>query len=185
MTDWNSETVEWYAKKYGEYPTNRLAVDVLDLPSDAVIVDVGCGTGSALRHASSEVINGLLVGIDPVPRMIEIAQERTVDHPSSDRIEYRQGTAESIPVEEDFSDYVFAFDSIDHWNDKEKGFAEIHRILRPGGKLVIVKDGSVPGASNALETLTDEIERFGFKELEQQKLSDEGVVFTIWTFEAI
>lgn len=185
MADWNSETAEWYAKNYGEYPTNRLAVDELDLPMDAVIVDLGCGTGSALRHASSQVSDGLLIGIDPVSRMIEIARERTVDHPGSDRIVYRQGTAESIPIEDDFSDFVFAFDSIDHWADKSKGFAEIHRILRPDGKLVLVKDSSVPGASKVREALVDEIQQFNFKVLDKRQRSGEGVTFTLWICAAI
>jgi ubiquinone/menaquinone biosynthesis C-methylase UbiE len=185
VADWNSDTAEWYAKNYGDYPTNRLAVDELDLPKDAVIVDVGCGAGTALRHASSRVSDGLLIGIDPVPRMIEIAQDRTIDHPGSERIEYRQGTAEDIPVGDDFSDYVFAFDSLDHWDDKEKGFGEIHRILRSGGRLVIVKDGSVPGASDVRETLVDEIQRFGFEVLEQRELTGQGVTFTMWICRAI
>ncbi|MBN1428480.1 MAG: class I SAM-dependent methyltransferase [Anaerolineae bacterium] len=185
MGDWNSDTAEWYAENYGDYPTNRLAVDELDLLRDAIIVDIGCGTGSALRHASSRVSDGLIIGIDPVSRMIEIAREQTVDHPGSDRIEYRQGTAEKIPIEDDSSDFVFAFDSLDHWGDKEKGFGEIHRILRPDGKLVIVKDGSVPGASTACKALVDEIQKFNFNVLNQQQVSAEGVTFTMWTCVAV
>ena len=181
MSDWNSDTAEWYAENYGEYPTNRLAVDALDLPRDAVIVDVGCGTGAALRHAASRVSDGLLVGIDPVPRMIEIAQDRTIDHPGSDRIEYRQGAAENLPIEDNFSDFVFAFDSFDHWVDKDRGLSEIHRILQPDGKLVIVKDGSVPGASGSRDALADEVQQANFRVLEQQQRSGEGVTFTMWT----
>ena len=86
MPEWDSETAEWYAQNYGEYPTNRLAVDALDLPEDAVIVDVGCGTGAALRHAAVKVRRGHLIGIDPVPRMIEIARERLEGHPAAARI---------------------------------------------------------------------------------------------------
>ncbi len=89
MTEWDSETAEWYAAMYGEYATNRLAVDELDLPQNGVIVDVGCGTGSALRHAASIASKGCLIGVDPVPRMIEIARERSFGHPASSRIEYR------------------------------------------------------------------------------------------------
>ena len=114
MTEWDSDTAEWYAANYGEYATNRLAVDELDLAADAVIVDVGCGTGSALRHAASRVIDGRLIGIDPVPRMIEIAREGSDESPASARIEYRVGSAEALPVEDGLADLVFAFDSIDH-----------------------------------------------------------------------
>ena len=41
MSAWNTETAEWYAAKYGEYATNRLAADAVDVAPDAVIVDVG------------------------------------------------------------------------------------------------------------------------------------------------
>ena len=181
MTEWNSETAEWYASNYGEYPTNRLAVDELDLPADAVIVDIGCGTGSALRHAASRITRGSLIGIDPVPRMIEIAQEQTLGHPDSARIEFRVGSAEDVPVEDDSANFVFAFDSLDHWEDIDKGFSEIRRVLRSGGKLVVVKDGAVPGAAEARRTFIATVERAGFVVAEERELNREDITFTFWT----
>jgi hypothetical protein len=56
MSDWNAETAEWYAANYGEYATNRLAADALEVAPDAVIVDVGCGTGSNVQST----LEGLL-----------------------------------------------------------------------------------------------------------------------------
>ena len=182
MTEWTSETAEWYASNYGEYPTNRLAVDELDLPTDAVVVDVGCGTGYALRHASREVTRGRLIGIDPVPRMIEIARERTLDHPDSARIEFRVGSAESLPVENQAADVVFAFDSMDHWPDMERGLEEIRRILRPRGMLAIVKDQAVPGAAEAGRFAADTVGRAGFSAMDKREISGEGVSFTLWTW---
>ena len=73
MDKWNTETAEWYAKKYGEYATNRLGIESLKLKADAVVLNIGCWAGSALRHASLQVIHGTLMGVDPVPRMIEMA----------------------------------------------------------------------------------------------------------------
>ena len=102
MSEWNDETAEWYANKYGEYATNRLAVDALDIHDRSVLVDVGCGAGAALRHAASRVTQGTLIWIDPVPRMIEIARERALSHPHGAGIEFRQGTAEELPVDDDF-----------------------------------------------------------------------------------
>jgi len=93
MSEWNAETAQWYAGKYGEYATNRLAVDALDVAPDAVIVDVGCGTGSALRWVAARASEGELLGVDPVPRMLEIACERAADHPQGHRIEFREGPA--------------------------------------------------------------------------------------------
>ena len=44
----DDETAEWYAKKYGEIPTNRMAVELAGFNSDDVVLDIGCGSGSAV-----------------------------------------------------------------------------------------------------------------------------------------
>ncbi len=180
MTEWNLETAEWYAQNYGEYPTNRLAVDALNLSADAVIVDVGCGTGAALRHAAVKACRGRLIGIDPVPRMIEIARDRLAGHTAAARIEFREGSAENLPVENDRADLVFAFDAIDHWQDVDQGLREIRRILRPQGQLVIVKDQGVPGAGEARRHIAAALERGGFEVVEAREIAGDDVTFTLW-----
>lgn len=182
MTDWDAATAEWYAEKYGEYPTNRLAVDALELQANMVIVDVGCGTGAALRHAAARAFNGLLIGIDPVPRMIELARERTAGHATEDRIEFRQGSAERLPVDDFSVDVVFAFDSFDHWQDKERGLAEVRRVLKSSGFFVAVKDGGVPGGEPARSEFVNAATRAGFLLLSAERLSSEEVEFDLWVF---
>ncbi len=180
MSNWTAETAEWYAAKYGDYPTNRLAVDYLDLPEESSIVDIGCGTGSALRQAAIQVTAGKLIGIDPVQRMIEIAREKTLDHPANDRISFKVGPAEEIPVETDFADFVFAFDSLDHWQDPVLGLREIQRILKPAGRLVLVKDQSVPGAKQAQKTLLKLLNKINFEIFDQQEIAGEEISFSLW-----
>ena len=180
MSEWNAETAQWYADKYGEYATNRLAADALDVAPDAVIVDVGCGTGSALRRVARRVPKGTLVGVDPIPRMLEIARERIARHPEGHRIEFRRGPAEKLPVDNASADLVFAFDSIDHWQDKATGLAEIRRVLRPQGRLVVVKDGGVPGGAKAKRDFLSELGRAGFHVLDEQALAECDVSCTMW-----
>jgi len=182
MSEWNAETAEWYARKYGEHATNRLAVEALDLDPSVVIVDVGCGTGSALRHAAASVARGTLIGIDPVPRMVEIAREGAASHAHGSRIEFRVGSAESIPVEDSTADLVFAFDSFDHWKDKAIGLAEVRRILQPDGRLVVVKDHVVPGGSKARKALRDTRALAGFTACSKQTITAEVVSFTMWIY---
>lgn len=180
MTEWNAEIAEWYADNYGEYPTNRLAIDALGLPMDAVVLDIGCGTGAALRHAAPSVTQGRLIGVDPVPRMIEIANQRTFDRPQSERIEYRLGSAEKLPVEDDVADVVLAFDSLDHWQDTQVGFREVHRVLRKGGRFAIVKDGHAPGEGKARREMTEMLARAGFEVLEQRQVRDDEISLVLW-----
>ena len=177
MSDWNKETAEWYAEKYGEYATNRLGVDELNLFDNVVIVDIGCGTGAALRHASSKVANGRFIGIDPVPRMIEIAIERTENHAARERIEYHVGAAEDLPIDDDVADYVLAFDTIDHWQDVEKGLAEVRRVINAGGRFAIIKDQGVFDASEATKALTRKLEEAGFVIKTMKQISKDDVEF--------
>jgi ubiquinone/menaquinone biosynthesis C-methylase UbiE len=180
MTKWTSETAEWYATNYGDYPTNRLAVEQLDLPDQLTIVDVGCGTGSALRYAAAKVKNGNLIGIDPVPRMIEIAKDLTKDNKTGYMINFKVGSAEDLPVEDSIADIVFAFDSIDHWNDSQQGLKEILRILKPGGRFIIVKDLGVPGAKKDLNTLKQELGTARFDLVKKEVNKTDEVSFALW-----
>lgn len=180
MTEWNSETAEWYAANYGDYPTNRLAVERLDLPDQATIVDVGSGTGSALRYAAAKVTNGNLIGIDPVPRMIEIAKEITKGIETGNPINFMVGSAEELPVGDSSADIIFAFDSIDHWNDIQQGLKEILRILKPGGRFIIVKDLAVPGAKKALNTLKQKLGVAGFGLENEEVIQTDAVGFALW-----
>lgn len=177
MSEWNAETAEWYAKNYGDYPTNQLGVDALELSDNSQIVDIGCGTGAALRHAASKINGGRFIGIDPIPRMIEIAHEWTEDHAAKNRIEFRVGAAEELPIDTNFADTVLAFDSIDHWQDVDLGLKEVGRILKSNGKFVIIKDTSVPGAEQALDTLTTRLESAGYVIRDKRQIKADDVSF--------
>ena len=180
MSTWNAETAQWYANKYGEYATNRLCINELEFEADSTVVDIGCGTGSALRHASSQVTHGILIGIDPVPRMIEIAREQTAIHSAHDRIKFYQGAAESLPVEKGCADFVLAFDSFDHWENPLQGLSEVLRILANGGQFVVVKDAEVPHGFNAKSEFSQSIQHAGFKIIKERFIEDENVSFTFW-----
>jgi ubiquinone/menaquinone biosynthesis C-methylase UbiE len=180
VSEWTAETAEWYAARYGEHATNRLAVDALDVARDAVVVDVGCGTGSALRRIAPRVPEGRLIGVDPTPRMIAIARERASEHPHGRRIEFVVAPAERCPLESDVADVVLAFDSIDHWADRLAGLREVGRLLRSGGRLAVVKDGAVPGATGAKRGLLADLARAGFAVREERVLAEGDVTCTMW-----
>jgi ubiquinone/menaquinone biosynthesis C-methylase UbiE len=178
--EWNDKSAERYARKYGKCATNRLPIEKILLPAFANIVDIGCGTGESLRRAADFVPEGDLIGIDPVPRMLEIAQEETTAHPARDRIEFRQGSAASLPVDDDFADFVFAFDSFDFWGDKERGLDEVRRVLRPEGRFIVVKDCDLPGAKDASLAFVEKLAHAGFRLLSEQLIEEAGVSFTLW-----
>ncbi|MCD8522383.1 MAG: class I SAM-dependent methyltransferase [Saccharospirillaceae bacterium] len=180
MSNWDIKTAEWYAEKYGDYATNKIGVSALKLPEDSTVVDIGCGTGCALRHASEQVTKGALIGIDPVYRMVEIAKENTINHEAAERIRFYQGAAEKLPVNDDIADFVFAFDSFDHWHDKNQGLKEVRRILKPNGHFVVVKDGGLPHGSEAKNALKRALDLAGFELTKEEILEEGDVNCTLW-----
>jgi ubiquinone/menaquinone biosynthesis C-methylase UbiE len=181
MTGWTDETAEWYAASYGEHATNRLAVDALDVARDAVVLDVGCGTGSALRRIAPRVPEGGLIGVDPTPRMFAIARERASEDPNGGRIAFVVAPAERLPFEHGLADIVLAFDAIDHWEDRIAGLREVGRVLRQEGRLVVVKDGAVPGSTGASRELRSDLDRTAFAVLGERALTEGDVTCTMWT----
>jgi SAM-dependent methyltransferase len=181
MSAWSVETAEWYAATYGEPATNRLAVDATDVAPDAVVVDVGCGTGYALRRLAPRVPRGRLVGVDPTPRMLAIARERATADPDGHRIEFVEAPAERLPIETDAADVVLAFDVIDHVEDVAAALAEMARVLGPGGRLVVVKDGGVPGGAAAARRFVGSLARAGLVVVRREVLREGDVRCTMWT----
>lgn len=180
MGSWDNETAEWYAKNYGDYATNIIGVKELNLLTDSIIVDIGCGTGSALRYASNRVTHGSLIGIDPLSRMIEIAKEQTANHDAHDRIMFYEGSAENLPVKDNSSDFVFAFDSFDHWDDHAQGLKEVRRVLKPNGQFIVVKDGGLPDGSEAKKAFKDAMRQGGFTIEEEKDFKESDVKCTRW-----
>jgi len=182
MSEWDAKTAEWYAEKYGEYATNTLAIDALDGITPSYVLDIGCGTGAALRHASIRWTSARFIGVDPVPRMVEIAEERLVGHPRMQSVEFRVGAAEKIPVADCSIDLVLAFDSMDHWSNVDAGASEVARVLIRGGHLVVVKDQGVPGDRDRVVKLFSAEDKL---ELECcQQIQNEDISFTMWVFAA-
>ncbi len=182
MPTWTDETANWYANNYGEYPTNRLGVDAIDFTNVSTVVDVGCGTGAALRHLSSTHPDIELIGIDPVQRMVDIARQRLREHTPPARIEFRVGSAENIPVEDHVADVVLAFDSFDHWQEPDLALAEIRRILRPDGRLVVLEDAGATGGAPSRSRLQKTTAQAGFVLLSQAELTEGDVECAISVF---
>jgi ubiquinone/menaquinone biosynthesis C-methylase UbiE len=112
---WDDETAEQYVAKWGKDPTNRMTVEVAGLRPEDVVVDVGCGSGEAVRVAAEHVVRGRAIGVDPSPAMIRIATEQTRDHACADRIRFVEGPAEKLPLESGSASVVLAINSLHHW----------------------------------------------------------------------
>ena len=101
------------------------------------VVDLGSGAGmDSFIAALSVGQEGRVVGVDMTPEMIELARRLTRDL-GLDSVEFREGLIESIPLESDWADVVISNGVINLCPDKLRVYKEIHRILKPGGRMTI------------------------------------------------
>jgi len=99
------------------------------------VVDVGSGAGFDSFIAAGQVgSDGHVVGVDMTAEMLNKSRE-TAAALGLDNVEFREGLAEALPAEGEWADVVISNGVINLCPDKQAVFAEIRRVLRPGGVL--------------------------------------------------
>jgi SAM-dependent methyltransferase len=113
-----------------------VASEYRTLTSAHTVLDVGCGLGGAGRFLVDRFACSV-IGIDLLPLRVEIAQALTDLTGLADRITYHVADATDLTVDDASVDEVWMLDVALHVRDKPTLFAEIARVLRPGGLLVM------------------------------------------------
>jgi len=99
------------------------------------VVDIGSGGGFDVFVAAQQVApEGQVVGIDMTPEMLDKSRQ-TAAAMGQSNVEFREGLIEDMPVEDGWADVVISNGVINLCPDKEAVFAEINRVLKPGGRL--------------------------------------------------
>ena len=99
------------------------------------VVDVGSGAGFDSFIAAHGVgPTGSVVGVDITPAMLDKSRA-TATRLGLTNVEFREGFAEALPIDDGWADVVISNGVINLCPDKRAVFAEIHRVLRPGGTL--------------------------------------------------
>jgi SAM-dependent methyltransferase len=112
---------------------NPLAIGPIH-PGETVL-DVGCGAGMDLLLAAKRTgPEGHAIGVDMTEPMIERARKSAAEA-GLHHVEVRQGDATALPVEDASIDLVSSNGVLNLVPEKERGFGEIVRVLRPGGRL--------------------------------------------------
>ena len=113
----------------------RAVLEGIDLTGKRVL-DIGCGSGGITRSLAADYGAAQVVGIDVEAPVLEQARRRAKDDDISDRVDFIQVEPGPLPFADGEFDIVFSKDSMIHIPDKESLFADIMRILAPGGWLV-------------------------------------------------
>ena len=98
------------------------------------VVDLGCGPGTDLNVLAEVVTtSGYVIGIDNNASMINKAREQTVHHPG---VKVILGDAHALPLEDSSIDRIRTDRVLQHVEDPSQVLADMHRVLRPGARVV-------------------------------------------------
>jgi ubiquinone/menaquinone biosynthesis C-methylase UbiE len=102
-------------------------------------IDIGCGPGFLTTELTTEVgPNGWVCGLDLSESMLAQARSRGAGLPGAAWLDFRQGDATSLPFADASFDAAVVTQVYEYVADLPTALAELHRVLRPGGRAVIV-----------------------------------------------
>lgn len=116
----------------------RKIVDTLGLRSGEHVLDAGCGAGASAAQIASEY-GARVTGITVSSVGLDMARARARASGLSDQLHFDIGDYHALNFPEDHFDAVIAIESLMHAVDLDKALLEIHRVLRPGGRVAIAE----------------------------------------------
>ena len=121
----------------GHRPVGEQAIALMEIPSDARILDLGCGSGWASRLMAEKAKLGRVVGIDIADEMVQLAAKTSTKFPN---VEFRVASAESLPFEDNEFSHVFSMESLYYYSNMLAALKEVYRVLANGGRFITVVD---------------------------------------------
>ena len=132
----------------------RIVRETLGVASGERILDVGCGPGFYCSELAEDVgPSGSVVGVDSSAPMLELASRRCA---AQAVVELRLGEVVSLPVDDDSFDAALCVQVLEYVADPSVALAEMHRALRPGGRVVVWDVDWATVSLHALDTALTE-----------------------------
>ncbi|MFO7991115.1 MAG: methyltransferase domain-containing protein [Thermoplasmata archaeon] len=119
----------------------RSAVDALDMKGDELVLDVGTGSGQILPWIASELDEGLVIGTDISPKMVNYANDVLKKEGLDDRAKAVYDDIEASKFPDEHFDKIVSTFTFTTVPDPEKAASECARILKPDGRMIVIDTG--------------------------------------------
>jgi SAM-dependent methyltransferase len=128
---------------------NRHVVELVEPGHGERVLDIGTGNGMSLRSIAERTGDGLAVGVDHSAIMCRRATRINADLIAAGRARVCCTASDAIPFEVAFFDAALSVHTLYFWDPAEPHLREIARVLRPGGRFVLVfRPAGAPGTSD-------------------------------------
>ena len=117
----------------------KMAINELKGMQPWLILDVATGTGDFAFEALSILKPNKIIGVDISQGMLDIARQKIAKRKLSEKFEVRLGDSEKLPFGDNEFDAVTVAYGVRNFENLETGLADIQRVLKPGGKAVILE----------------------------------------------
>jgi ubiquinone/menaquinone biosynthesis C-methylase UbiE len=136
----NDHALEWDTTKRSNAPHQLQAMAArLDFPPHALVIDVGTGTGVFVPYVQVKLGElGLVVCVDFAFKMLDIARMKNSNH----SINYVCAEIETVGFSANAFDAAVCYSTFPHFHDKPLALENIHRLLKPGGRIFICHTAS-------------------------------------------
>ena len=131
---------------YGGRYQEIAAAIAAEAPADGAVLDVGSGSGEVLIRLAQLAPTLRLTGVDVDPGMLAIAERKAARLPAGSRPAFVHADAVALPLADQSVDLVVSSFAAHHLPDRHAALAEMLRVLKPGGRVIIWDIASPAGA---------------------------------------
>lgn len=121
----------------GHLGITQWALKNIKIPRSGNILDIGCGGGNCIKLLSS-ITKCKIYGVDHSPLCVSNALKKNKRSVKAGDVKILNAEVDSLPFKDDSVDCAIAIESVYFWNNPDPAFAEIRRVIKPGGELSIV-----------------------------------------------
>jgi ubiquinone/menaquinone biosynthesis C-methylase UbiE len=118
-------------------PLSRWAIELMDIQPDNFVLDIGCGGGMAIREIAKIATAGFVAGVDYSEIMVQQALRYNAAAVGTGHVAIKSGNISELPFEGESFDKACAIESFNYWSDPVAGLREVHRVLKPQGRVAI------------------------------------------------
>lgn len=122
----------------GHHALTDWGITHVDIENGFRVLDVGCGGGRTVDKLCRRVGSGKVYGIDYSELCVKKAQKLNYRNILCQKADIRQASVSALPFDNDSFDLVTAVETYYFWPDKAHDLAEVRRVVKPGGRVLLV-----------------------------------------------